>query len=225
MAVKLKYFDAMSVEKKYWFREKNRLISPRIGGAKLLFIVDGKINNPLKNEDGTYGEEVSIGRLNIDERIFSQEIINSFINDETILYTDTDIISMIKFDTKIEDYPSRITASIYTKDKPIEKEPKIVSSEKDIETKIKIDHKKFTININYYKDGKIFGWFEHDTYGDEMGGSLWFEHQSISDFDQRPDLTKPQMLVDFDGMMVLPIEVAEAINLINLYVDTEQFCS
>jgi hypothetical protein len=56
---------------------------------------------------------------------------------------------------------------------------------------------------------KDYGYFEHEIYGDEAGGGLWFENKE---------------LIDFDGMMVLPIEVAECIKELGYKVDVEQYC-
>lgn len=70
----------------------------------------------------------------------------------------------------------------------------------------KLDHKKFTVQIDTQHQ---YGWFEHEVYGDEAGGGLWFENNE---------------LVDFDGMMVLPEEVGEAINLLGLKCEIEHFC-
>ena len=55
-----------------------------------------------------------------------------------------------------------------------------------------------------------YGWFEHDVYGDEAGGSLEFNDELE--------------LEDFDGMGVLPTEVCEAINKLGWSCDVDQFC-
>jgi len=41
-----------------------------------------------------------------------------------------------------------------------------------------------------------YGYFEHNTHGDEIAGGLWFEGNE---------------LVDYDGVFELPIEVVEAL--------------
>jgi hypothetical protein len=71
---------------------------------------------------------------------------------------------------------------------------------------LKAEDKKFTVEID---SAKQYGCFEHHTYGDEMGGGLWFENK---------------ILIDFDGMMVLPKEVANLINKLGYYADPEEFC-
>ena len=65
---------------------------------------------------------------------------------------------------------------------------------------------KFEINI-YPNENR--GWFEHDFYGDELGGSLEFEGRT---------------LVDFDGVSVLPIEVGQGIRELQYICDFEHFC-
>lgn len=45
-----------------------------------------------------------------------------------------------------------------------------------------------------------YGYFEHEVYGEERGGGLWFEEQ-----DGKLTLT------DYDGLWYLPKAVAEAI--------------
>ena len=42
----------------------------------------------------------------------------------------------------------------------------------------------------------VGGWFEHNEYGDEYGGGLWFEWQGDT-----------AVLVDYDGVAELPGEV------------------
>ena len=70
----------------------------------------------------------------------------------------------------------------------------------------KIVVKKFEVGIDKKKQ---YGYFEHEYYGDELGGGLWFENDE---------------LVDYDGCSVLPIEVAEAIEKLGFKIDTEHFC-
>ena len=56
-----------------------------------------------------------------------------------------------------------------------------------------------------------YGCFEHDDYGEDLGGGLWF-----NDEDE---------LVDFDGMHILPVEVARAIIDLGYKVEVESFCN
>ena len=73
--------------------------------------------------------------------------------------------------------------------------------------KLKIQVGKFEVII---KPEDNYGYFEHDDYGDEMGGGLWFN--------------KAKELEDFDGVMVLPVEVADAINLLGYTCDKSHMC-
>ena len=71
---------------------------------------------------------------------------------------------------------------------------------------VSLDTEEYYIEI--WGDGK--GYFEHHEYGDEDSGQLWFNGIHLD---------------DFDGCMVLPLEVAEAINSASIYrVDIEHFC-
>lgn len=49
-----------------------------------------------------------------------------------------------------------------------------------------------------------YGYFEHEDYGDECGGGLWFEDGS---------------LVDYDGVACLPLDVATALEQLGFVVD------
>lgn len=50
------------------------------------------------------------------------------------------------------------------------------------------------------------GWFEHQKYGDECGGGLWFEGKN---------------LIDYDGTVELPKEVIEALRKLGFFVGEE----
>lgn len=78
----------------------------------------------------------------------------------------------------------------------------------------KVQYKKFEVNIRVYEDGEVDGWFEHDIYGDEVGGSLTFERTENG-----------IELTDFDGVMILPIEVGQVIAKLGYVIDLEHFCS
>ena len=70
----------------------------------------------------------------------------------------------------------------------------------------KIQIGKFEICIDKEKQ---YGYFEHNKYGDELSGGLWFENDN---------------LVDFDGVMVLPKDVCKGIKILGYKCDTLQFC-
>ena len=53
---------------------------------------------------------------------------------------------------------------------------------------------KFTIAVDSVAQ---YGYFEHDTYGDEFGGGLWFDDDGCLD--------------DYDGVCELPDEVVKGI--------------
>lgn len=60
---------------------------------------------------------------------------------------------------------------------------------------------------NYYGEiapYKCRGWFDHEEYGDECGGSLWFDNN--------------MNLTDYDGVIELPKEVIQAIRDLGFYV-------
>ena len=52
------------------------------------------------------------------------------------------------------------------------------------------------------------GWFEHNEYGDESAGGLWFEDNK---------------LVDYDGVMVLPKAVRAKLEEMGFVVDEDEF--
>lgn len=70
----------------------------------------------------------------------------------------------------------------------------------------KTETKKFTVEISTESQ---YGYFEHNVYGDELGGGLWFENNE---------------LVDFDGVFTLPVQVADAIIELGFRVDKDIFC-
>jgi hypothetical protein len=72
--------------------------------------------------------------------------------------------------------------------------------------KLKHMQNQFEVVIDIERN---YGYFEHKIYGDELGGGLWFKNRE---------------LVDFDGTMVLPIEVAISIRELGFICDIEQFC-
>jgi len=76
----------------------------------------------------------------------------------------------------------------------------------DKELNKKIQIKKFEIVINKNEEE---GYFEHEDFGEELGGGLWFKNKE---------------LVDFDGTYSLPSDVAEGIIKLGFKVDKDQFC-
>lgn len=56
----------------------------------------------------------------------------------------------------------------------------------------------------------MYGYFEHETLGDESGGGLWFETQDGK-----------SALIDYDGVHELPKAVAEALRELGYIVDAE----
>jgi hypothetical protein len=63
---------------------------------------------------------------------------------------------------------------------------------------------KFEVVINHWEN---FGYFEHEDYGDEWGGGLWFEGKN---------------LIDYDGVYELPSEVIAGIRELG-YIVTREF--
>ena len=59
-----------------------------------------------------------------------------------------------------------------------------------------LNTKNFTIKFFAEKNGVIQGSYEHDRYGEDVGGGLWVEKHE---------------LIDYDGMYKLPEEVIEAL--------------
>lgn len=63
---------------------------------------------------------------------------------------------------------------------------------------------------NYYGEINLDenkGWFEHERYGDEIGGELWFNED--------------KEMVDYDGVFALPNEVIKAIRELGFFVEKE----
>jgi hypothetical protein len=63
---------------------------------------------------------------------------------------------------------------------------------------------KFEVVLNPEEN---FGYFEHEDYGDEWGGGLWFEGKS---------------LIDYDGVYELPSEVIAGIRELG-YIVAQEF--
>lgn len=58
---------------------------------------------------------------------------------------------------------------------------------------INLSNKKFEIKID---PDAGYGYFEHEDFGDELGGGLWFNNK---------------ILVDYDGVFELPKDVKDAL--------------
>ena len=45
--------------------------------------------------------------------------------------------------------------------------------------------KRFEVGVHEYSEGMPYqyGWFEHNDYGDEYGGGLWFKDRELVDYD------------------------------------------
>ena len=69
---------------------------------------------------------------------------------------------------------------------------------------MKVTTDNFTVEI--FDETPLRGYFEHEEYGDEYGGGLWF---------------KGKNLVDYDGVFELPKEVIQALRDLGFYVDPE----
>ena len=64
------------------------------------------------------------------------------------------------------------------------------------------------VTVEIFDETPLRGYFEHEEYGDEYGGGLWFEGKN---------------LVDYDGVFELPKEVIQALRDLGFYVDPEFF--
>jgi len=63
---------------------------------------------------------------------------------------------------------------------------------------------KFDIQVDALK---LYGFFEHEVYGDECGGGLWFEHDG-----------ELLTLADYDGVFELPKEVWQGLEQLGFLV-------
>jgi hypothetical protein len=69
----------------------------------------------------------------------------------------------------------------------------------DYKFNTKLGTQNFTIGIDVKSK---YGYFEHDTLGDNCGGGLWFD--------------KDLMLEDYDGVFELPSEVKNILVMFNM---------
>jgi hypothetical protein len=68
---------------------------------------------------------------------------------------------------------------------------------------LKTQEGKYEITISPERER---GYFEHEIYGEDAGGGLWFEGKN---------------LVDYDGMAILPDEVIAGIRKLGYTVDKD----
>lgn len=68
-----------------------------------------------------------------------------------------------------------------------------------------------TLNYDIHIDPvALYGYFEHNEYGDYVGGGLWFERDG--------DVLE---LVDYDGVVALPDEVKEGLTVNRVVVPSD----
>lgn len=197
-----------------WFKYNNGFIKLYNGNAAMILY----IKNDIPMEGGSsvtkFGAHTFI--ISNDEKlnIVSKQSIEDSLKLETDLYSDTDIFSMMKFQVPYTEIPRTKTIAILLQNRAEKaEEAKKAAEAAEVET-FKVQYKKFEVNIRVYKNGEVDGWFEHDIYGDEVGGSLIFERTENG-----------IELTDFDGVMILPIEVGQVIAKLGYIIDLEHFCS
>ncbi len=77
----------------------------------------------------------------------------------------------------------------------------------------KLNKGKYEVQIDTAAN---YGYFEHEEYGDERGGGLWFDTHPTS-----TPQKKVLNLIDYDGMSYLPKHVIEALREAGHNVDEE----
>ena len=189
-----------------WFKHNNGFIKLYNGNAAM------KLFN--RNDIPMEGAHAFIVSNDKKRNIVSKQSIEDSLKPETDLYSDTDIFSMMKFQVPYTEIPSTKTIAILLQNRADEaKKAKEAKEATEVET-FKVQYKKFEVTIRVDKNGEVDGWFEHDIYGDEVGGSLTFERTENG-----------IELTDFDGVMILPIEVGQVIAKLGYIIDLEHFCS
>lgn len=78
----------------------------------------------------------------------------------------------------------------------------------------KLNTKNFTVEIDTQAN---YGYFEHNTKGDECGGGLWFQAVPMSE----AGLEKKVELIDYDGVFALPKEVITVLRTAGYIVDED----
>ena len=197
-----------------WFKYNNGFIKLYNGNAAMILYIKNDI--PIEGDSSVtkFGAHAFI--ISNDEKlnIVSKQSIENSLKLETDLYSDTDIFSMMKFQVPYTEIPRTKTVEILLQNKAEEAKKAAEAAEAaEVET-FKVQYKKFEVNIRVYKNGEVDGWFEHDIYGDEVGGSLIFERTENG-----------IELTDFDGVMILPIEVGQVIAKLGYIINLEHFCS
>lgn len=76
---------------------------------------------------------------------------------------------------------------------------------------VKLQTENFEIQVD---TAECYGYFEHNTRGDECGGGLWFQIMAT------PTCSWLE-LIDYDGVSELPIEVAKALRGAGFIVSEE----
>ena len=78
-----------------------------------------------------------------------------------------------------------------------------------------------TIQVGQYEikvdEQKMYGYFEHDQYGDTLGGGLWFTQQYDDDGNRTSD--DRLYLDDYDGVYELPQHVWEGLEKLGYVVE------
>lgn len=200
-----------------WFKHNNGFIKLYNGNAAM--ILSNKNDIPMEGDSSVtkFGAHAFIVSNDKKRNIVSKQSIEDSLKPETDLYSDTDIFSMMKFQKPYTEIPSTKTIAILLQNRADEadeaKKAKEAKEAKEVET-FKVQYKKFEVTIRVDKNGEVDGWFEHDIYGDEVGGSLTFERTENG-----------IELTDFDGVMILPIEVGQVIAKLGYVIDLEHFCS
>ena len=210
------YYDLLNGSE-MWFKHNNSFIKLYNGNAAMILFN----RNDIPMEGGSsvtkFGAHAFIVSNDKKRNIVSKQSIEDSLKPETDLYSDTDIFSMMKFQVPYTEIPSTKTIAILLQNKADEadeaKKAKEAKEATEVET-FKVQYKKFEVTIRVDKNGEVDGWFEHDIYGDEVGGSLTFERTENG-----------IELTDFDGVMILPIEVGKVIAQMGYIIDLDLNCN
>lgn len=198
-----------------WFKYNNNFLKLYNGNAALIL---GTVNDiPMEgfSETMVFGADAFIVNqdYNPNKKVISRISIEESLSIETELFSDTDIFSMIKFQKPYTEIPRTMLLETLISHNLEEIKTKKATINKECDT-FKVQYGKYEVNIRVYEDGEVDGWFEHDYYGDEMGGSLTFEKTENG-----------IELTDFDGVMVLPLEVGKVIAQMGYIIDLDLNCN
>lgn len=83
---------------------------------------------------------------------------------------------------------------------------------------VKLETSKFSVQVD---TAAHYGYFEHNTLGDECGGGLWFDPQMSGSPDGIEIDTGKLTLSDYDGAGELPMEVITALRGHGFVVDKD----